>query len=47
MALASGVLNTARVFAILLLLALVGTLVVEGAKHIEQRLLRWQPRGEP
>jgi NitT/TauT family transport system permease protein len=47
MAIASGVLNTARVFAILLLLALIGTLVVEGAKHIEQRLLRWQPRGEP
>jgi NitT/TauT family transport system permease protein len=46
MAIASGVLNTPRVFAILLLLALIGTLVVEGAKLVEQRLLRWQPRGD-
>jgi NitT/TauT family transport system permease protein len=46
MSIASGVLNTPRVFAILLLLALIGTLVVEAAKCVEQRLLRWQPRGE-
>jgi NitT/TauT family transport system permease protein len=46
MSIASGVLNTPRVFAILLLLAVIGTLVVEAAKWVEQRLLRWQPRGE-
>jgi NitT/TauT family transport system permease protein len=46
MSIASGVLNTPRVFAILLLLAAIGTLVVEAAKWVEQRLLRWQPRGE-
>jgi NitT/TauT family transport system permease protein len=46
MAIASGVLNTPRVFAILVVLALIGTLLVEGAKFVEQRLLRWQPRGE-
>jgi NitT/TauT family transport system permease protein len=46
MSIASGVLNTPRVFAILLVLALIGTLAVEAAKYVEQRLLRWQPRGE-
>jgi NitT/TauT family transport system permease protein len=46
MSIASGVLNTPRVFAILFVLALIGTLVVEGAKLVEQRLLRWQPRGD-
>jgi NitT/TauT family transport system permease protein len=46
LSIASGVLNTPRVFAILMLLALVGTLVVEGAKYVEQRLLRWRPQGE-
>ena len=43
MSIASGVLNTPRVFAILLLLAVVGTLLVEAAKHVERRLLRWRP----
>jgi NitT/TauT family transport system permease protein len=46
MAIASGVLNTPRVFAILLLLALIGTLAVEGAKFLEHHLLHWQPRGD-
>ena len=43
MSIASGVLNTPRVFAILILLAVVGTLLVEAAKHVERRLLRWRP----
>jgi NitT/TauT family transport system permease protein len=46
MAIASGVVNTPRVFAILILLAAVGTLVVESAKYVEQRLLRWRPQGD-
>jgi NitT/TauT family transport system permease protein len=46
LSIASGVLNTPRVFAILLLLALIGTLVVEAAKCVERRLLHWQPKGE-
>jgi len=43
MAIASGVLNTPRVFSILLLLGVVGATLVEIAKRIEQRLLRWRP----
>jgi NitT/TauT family transport system permease protein len=46
MSIASGVLNTPRVFAILLLLALVGTLLVEAAKHLEKQLLRWRPSAD-
>jgi NitT/TauT family transport system permease protein len=42
LALASGVLNTPRVFSILLILALVGTLLVELAKLAENYLLRWR-----
>lgn len=43
MNIASGLLNTPRVFAILLLLMLVGVTLVELAKRVEQRLLKWRP----
>ena len=43
MAVASGVLNSPRLFGILLLLGLIGTLLVEMSKRLEQHLLRWQP----
>ena len=46
MAIASGLLNSPRLFAILLILALVGTVLVELAKRIEQSLLRWRPAAE-
>jgi NitT/TauT family transport system permease protein len=46
MAIASGVLNTPRVFSILLLLGLVGATLVEIAKRVEQRLLRWRPNSD-
>jgi NitT/TauT family transport system permease protein len=42
MAIASGVLNTPRVFSILVLLGTAGVVLVEIAKHIEGRLLRWR-----
>jgi ABC-type nitrate/sulfonate/bicarbonate transport system permease component len=42
MAIASGVLNTPRVFAIFLILGIVGAVLVETAKHAERRLLRWR-----
>lgn len=41
--LAAGLLNTKRVFAILIVLMIVGVLVVEAAKALEGRLLRWRP----
>jgi ABC-type nitrate/sulfonate/bicarbonate transport system permease component len=40
------VLNTPRVFSILLILALVGALLVELAKHVENHLLRWRPAAD-
>jgi NitT/TauT family transport system permease protein len=43
MAIASGLLNTPRVFAILLLLMVIGVSLVEIAKRVELRLLRWRP----
>ena len=43
MNLAAGLLNTPRVFAILLMLALIGAALVELAKRLEQHLLRWRP----
>jgi NitT/TauT family transport system permease protein len=43
MQIASGLLNTRRVFAILLLLTAVGVTLVEVAKRVESRLLRWRP----
>jgi NitT/TauT family transport system permease protein len=43
MVLATGVLDTPRVFAILLVLMTVGYLVVEGARRVEGYLLRWRP----
>jgi NitT/TauT family transport system permease protein len=46
MAIASGLLNTPRVFGILLLLAVVGVVLVEVAKRLELRLLRWRPTAQ-
>ncbi len=46
MAIASGLLNTPRVFGILLLLMLIGAALVELAKRVEQRLLRWRPSAQ-
>jgi NitT/TauT family transport system permease protein len=43
MVLATGVLDTPRVFAILLVLMTVGYVVVEGARRVEVYLLRWRP----
>lgn len=43
MVLATGVLDTPRVFAILLVLMTVGYGVVEGARRVEAYLLRWRP----
>ena len=43
MAIASGLLNTPRVLAIQLLLGVVGATLVELAKRVELRLLRWRP----
>ncbi len=42
MVLATGVLDTPRVFAILLVLMTVGYAVVEGARRLEAYLLRWR-----
>jgi NitT/TauT family transport system permease protein len=43
MNIAAGLLNTPRVFGILLLLAVIGALLVEAAKRVELRVLRWRP----
>lgn len=43
MVIAAGLLDTERVYAILLLLMLVAVTLVEVAKRIEARLLRWRP----
>ncbi|MCS7235292.1 MAG: ABC transporter permease subunit [Armatimonadota bacterium] len=43
MVLATGVLDTPRVFAILLVLMTVGYTVVEAARRVEAYLLRWRP----
>ncbi len=43
MVLATGVLDTPRVFAILVLLMLVGYVLVEAARRVEAYLLRWRP----
>ncbi|MBA2448923.1 MAG: ABC transporter permease [Chloroflexi bacterium] len=43
MNIASGLLNTPRVFGILLLLMVIGVILVELAKRVELRLLRWRP----
>jgi len=40
---AAGLLNTKRVFAILIVLMVIGIVLVEAAKVIEGRLLRWRP----
>ncbi len=41
--LASGLLNTDRVFAIMLILMTVGVLLVEITRRVEEYLLRWRP----
>lgn len=43
MLLAAGLLNTPRVFAIMLLLMVVGVSLVEISRRLEQYLLRWRP----
>lgn len=43
MNIAAGVLNTERVFAILLLLMLISITVIEFARRIERQVLRWRP----
>lgn len=43
MLLAAGLLNTERVFAIMLLLMVVGVSLVEVSRRVEQYLLRWRP----
>ncbi len=43
MLLAAGLLHTERVFAIMLLLMLVGVSLVELSRRVEQYLLRWRP----
>ena len=43
MLLASGLLHTERVFAIMLLLMAVGVTLVEISRRIERYLLRWRP----
>jgi ABC-type nitrate/sulfonate/bicarbonate transport system permease component len=43
MVIAAGLLDTDRVYAILLLLMLVAITLVELAKRVEARLLRWRP----
>ncbi len=42
---AAGLINTKRVFAILIVLMITGVVLVEIAKAIEGRLLRWRPAG--
>jgi NitT/TauT family transport system permease protein len=43
MLLAAGLLNTERVFAIMLILMVVGVSLVEVSRRVEQYLLRWSP----
>jgi len=43
MLLAAGLLNTERVFAIMILLMVVGVSLVEISRRVEQYLLRWRP----
>jgi sulfonate transport system permease protein len=43
MLLAAGVMNTERVFAIMILLMVVGVSLVEVSRRVEQHLLRWRP----
>lgn len=43
MVLAAGLLHTERVFAIMLLLMVVGVSLVEASRRLEQYLLRWRP----
>ena len=43
MLLAAGLLHTERVFAIMLLLMVVGVSLVEASRRVEQYLLRWRP----
>ncbi len=43
MLLAAGLMNTERVFAIMLLLMVVGVTLVEMSRRVEQYLLRWRP----
>jgi NitT/TauT family transport system permease protein len=43
---ASGTLNTTRLFATLILLSVVGSLLFAGIRWIEQRLLRWRPNAQ-
>lgn len=43
MLLAAGLLNTPRLFAIMLLLMAVGVFLVEVSQRVEQYLLRWRP----
>jgi NitT/TauT family transport system permease protein len=43
MLLAAGLLNTERVFAIMILLMAVGVSLVEISRRVEQYLLRWRP----
>ena len=43
MSLASGTLQTSQVFAILFILMLVSVTLIELARRVEQRLLRWRP----
>jgi NitT/TauT family transport system permease protein len=43
MLLAAGVMNTERVFAIMILLMIVGVSLVEVSRRVERHLLRWRP----
>jgi NitT/TauT family transport system permease protein len=43
MAIAAGVLDTARVFAILLVIGLVSSILITIASRVERHLLRWRP----
>ncbi len=43
MLLAAGLLNTERVFAIMLILMVVGVTLVEVSRRVERYLLRWSP----
>ncbi|MPZ89465.1 MAG: ABC transporter permease subunit [Nitriliruptorales bacterium] len=43
MTIAAGLLNTPRVFAIMVILGVVAVLLVRGAEKVERRALRWRP----
>lgn len=43
MTIAAGLLNTPRVYAIMVILGLVAVILVRGAERIEKRALRWRP----